>query len=237
MSTLAAGLWGVLGVLVAAGANHLADRLPRHQPLGPRPACPGCGLPYSRRQWLALLALATGRARCQECRRPLPRRRPLFEGLLGLLYAYLAWRHGVSLGLVGASFHASVLALVVVTDLEQRTVPNAVVLPAMVVAAGLTALACLRCLPRVLLGGAVAYLLFLLLALLYPGGMGYGDVKLAGYIGLVAGYPRVLICLGVGILAGGVAAALLLLSGKGGRRTYMPYAPFLVLGGLLVLLL
>jgi len=75
----------------------------------------------------------------------------------------------------------------------------------------------------------------MLLVLIYPGAMGLGDVTLAAYVGLLAGYPRVLICLFVAVLAGGLAAAVLLISGRGNRKTFMPYAPYLALGGALAL--
>jgi leader peptidase (prepilin peptidase)/N-methyltransferase len=230
-------LWGLLGALVAAGLNHLADRLPAHRALVPGPACPACGAPYGPRRWLALLALATRQARCSKCGAALAARRWLFEVGLGLAYGLLAWRWGLSWGLVAASFHAAALALVTVTDLETRIVPNAVVLPAAALTVLATALASPTDLRDLLLGGAFGFGLFFFLWAIYPKGMGFGDVKLAGYVGLIAGYPRVLHCLLVGILAGGAAAAVLLATRRVARRSYIPYAPFLVLGGALALFL
>ena len=226
------GVWAILGLFVAAFLNHLADRLPGHQSIGPRPACSACGQRYAPRQWLAVLAGLTGRSRCSACGTPLRARRYLLEVGLALLYALLAWRYGLAWTLPVASFHAAVLSLTVVTDLEKRKVPNAAVLPAMAVTLLQTLATCPRCLPTVLLGGALAFVLFLLLTFLY---MGFGDVILAAYIGLIAGWPRVLVCLLVGVLAGGVAAAVLLLLGRLSRRSYMAYAPYLALGGVLVL--
>jgi leader peptidase (prepilin peptidase)/N-methyltransferase len=225
-------LWGILGLLVAACLNHLADRLPGHEPVRPAPSCPACGKPYRRRQWLAVLAGLVGSRRCGYCGASLPARRYALELGLALLYGLLAWRYGLAWTLLLASFHASVLALVVVTDLETRKVPNAAVLPAIAVTLASTLLSCPRCLGGAVLGGVAAFLLFLLLTFFY---MGFGDVILAAYIGLIAGWPRVLVCLLVGVLAGGVAAAILLLTGRLTRRSYMAYAPYLALGGALVL--
>jgi len=222
--------WAAFGALAAVVLNHLADCLPEHRPLSQRPACK-CGQPYQPRQWLAVSALLMGAARCPACGTPLPARRWLFEIALALLYAVLAWRYTLSWALAAATLHASILALIVVTDLEHRVVPNAVILPAIGLTVVLTGLACPRCAPAMLLGGTLAFLLFLLLALIRPGAMGFGDVKLAAYVGLIAGYPHVLSALFLAILAGGMTAAALLLSGKGGRHTYIPYAPFLALGG------
>ncbi len=229
--------WAVLGLFVGAVLNHLADRLPLHRALRPGPACEACSTAFAPRQWLAVAATLTGDAACRKCGAPLAPRRWLLEVGLALLYGALAWRLGVSWLLVAASFHAAALALVTATDLERRIVPNAVILPAATLTIAVTALTCLPCCPAMLLGGAVGLGLFLLAWLVYPKGMGFGDVKLAGYVGLVAGYPRVWPCLLLAVLAGGVAAVVLLLTRRVGRRTYIPYAPFLALGGLLALFL
>jgi len=230
-------LWAALGVVAGAVANHLADRLPRHLSLRPAPHCPACGTPYAARQRLALLAWAAHDLRCHKCGTPLAGRRRLFEIWLAAFFAILAWRHGLSWWLVAASFHATVLSVVAITDLETRIVPNLAILPAMIVSLAGMALACRACTAPMLLGGAVGFVFFFLLWAVYPKGMGFGDVKLAGYVGLIAGYPRVIPCLLAAILAGGLTALVLLVSRRVGRRTYIPYAPFLAFGGALALFL
>lgn len=230
-------LWAALGILAGAAANHLADRLPQHRSLRPGPECPACGAPYAPRQRLALLAWAAADLSCRKCGAPSVGRRRILEAWLALAFAALAWRHGLTWGLVAASFHATVLSLVTVTDLETRLVPNLAVLPAMVLSLAGMVVTCLPCARSMLLGGAVGFGLFFLLWAIYPKGMGFGDVKLAGYIGLVAGYPRVLPCLLVTIVSGGLAALILLVTRRVGRRSYIPYAPFLALGGALALFL
>lgn len=229
-------LWGLLGLLVGGVLNHLADRLPKHQSVRGAPACVHCGKVRPRRQWVSALALVTGGARCRGCGKALPLRNWLLEGGVVLLYAYLAWRYGVLWKTALAAFHASVLVLITVTDLETRLVPDAAVAPAAALALVASLVTCLRCTPMVLLGGVGAFLLFVILALIRPGAMGMGDVKLAGYVGLIAGYPRVIFSLMIAIVAGGIAAAVLLASGRASRRSYMPYAPYLALGGALAIL-
>ncbi len=222
--------WMVLGLLVGPLLNHLADRLPPHRSVFCLPACSVCGQAYSRAQWLATLAKVLGRDKCLACGTGLAPRRWLFEvGLIGL-YGLLAWRYRPGWQLIIATFHASALALITVTDLEERKVPDAVVFPAMAITIIAGALQNVQSLSRMLLGGGVGLGIFLVLTLFH---MGLGDVVLAAYIGLIAGYPRVLACLFLGVVAGGFAAAVLLLSGKLTRRSYMPYAPYLALGGML----
>ncbi len=228
-------LWGALGLFVGALLNHLADRLPGHERLAPGPACRACATPYPKRQWVALLALATGWRRCTTCAVALPRRRWLFELALALAFALLAWKRGLSWHLPLVSFHLATLALLAVTDLETRLVPDAALLPAAALALVAAAVQGLAALKPMLLGGAIGLGLFFVLWACYPKGMGFGDVKLAGYVGLIAGFPLVVPSLLVAILAGGLAAGVLLVTRLVGRRTYIPYAPFLVLGGILAL--
>jgi len=86
------------------------------------------------------------------------------------------------------------------------------------------------------LGGVVGLGLFLLLAIIGRGALGLGDVKLAGVIGMMVGYPSVLTALMVGAILGGVGAAAMLIMRKATRKTKIAYAPYLVLGALLTLL-
>lgn len=226
--------WMVLGLLMGAPLNHLADRLPHHQPLRGRPACERCGHPLQPGQWLAAWGAVAGRGRCWGCGAPLPRRRWLLELGLALLYGLLAWRQPLSWGLLAATLHASVLALITVTDLEHRKVPDAASLPAMAATIVYTALSNPGGLRGVLLGGAIGFGFFLLLT---PFHMGMGDVKLAGYVGLIAGLRHVLPCLLLAIVAGGLVAGIGLATRRIARRSYIPYAPYLALGGVVALFL
>jgi leader peptidase (prepilin peptidase)/N-methyltransferase len=87
-----------------------------------------------------------------------------------------------------------------------------------------------------LAGGVCGALLIFLVVVLSKGGMGLGDVVLAGLLGLMVGFPMVFIAIFLGILAGGIIAAALLISRRKKRREMMPFGPFLCLGGIVTLL-
>ncbi|MBC7257291.1 MAG: prepilin peptidase, partial [Chloroflexi bacterium] len=87
-----------------------------------------------------------------------------------------------------------------------------------------------------LVGGVVAFLIFLLVYLISPQGMGDGDVRLAAFSGLITGFPGALLAVFGSFVLGGVVGVLLLLSGKAGRKTAIPFAPFLVVTTFLVML-
>ncbi len=194
------------------------------------------------------MALLLGRGRCQACEAPLRR-----ERLVGELYLALMWGGLVArFGLTGRSLLAMAvclpLAMVLVTDLEVKLIPNRIMLPTIgaMLFIGLFAGPALPPLAgsvwwQVPLGGLIGFLTMWLLmllgvALLGEGALGGGDVKLAAFVGLATGFPLVILTLLLTFLSGGVAAVLVLISRRGGLRTAIPYGPFLVLGGSAVLL-
>ncbi len=168
-----------------------------------------------------------------------PRRRMLVLVALPILFVWLAWQApGSGEPRVIASF-AAILILLAVIDLEQRRVPNVVVLPAVAFALGVAWR------DGYLLGAAggavLAFAVFLALyalgrRLYGPGALGMGDVKLAGLIGAMVGLDWLPQALALGIVLAGVAAAALLLSGRAGRGDLLPYGSFMTLAAVIVLI-
>jgi leader peptidase (prepilin peptidase)/N-methyltransferase len=131
---------------------------------------------------------------------------------------------------------ALLLVLIAAVDAKHRLVPNAVIYPAAAAALVVSVTPQGRGIGSALLGGLFGFAPFLLAAALRPGGLGGGDVKLAAFIGLTFGFPHVLWALILGVLAGGAAAAYLMLARGRGRAHTIPYAPFLCLGAVAALL-
>lgn len=130
----------------------------------------------------------------------------------------------------------ALLAVVAAVDLAVHRIPNRLIL-AVGVFGGLTAVAVFGVtLSQVLLGALVGGTVLLAIALLGRGAMGMGDVKLAAALGALVGYPHVLPALAIGMVAGGIAALVLLVAGKVGRKDYIAYGPYLALGAWFVLL-
>ncbi|RMH38551.1 MAG: prepilin peptidase [Gammaproteobacteria bacterium] len=129
-----------------------------------------------------------------------------------------------------------VLLLIAVIDLEHRKVPNVLVGGTLALGIGIAALFGPQDVTvRMILGGIVGLGVFGLVAGLRQGGMGMGDVKLAGLIGGMVGYPYVFIALSIGIIAGGIGSLLLVLSRRINLNDSLAYAPFLCIGALITL--
>ena len=120
-------------------------------------------------------------------------------------------------------------------DLWHRLILNGVVYPAILFTLLVRLLSPRPGVLNALLGGAVGLVLFLVVMLARHGALGAGDVKLAAFIGVV-GFSQALWALALGILAGGVGALFMLITRRGGLKSYISYAPFLCLGAMLVLL-
>jgi leader peptidase (prepilin peptidase) / N-methyltransferase len=165
------------------------------------------------------------------------RARPLGAGFAALLAGAVLARYGLSASALIAAFTAAVLLVLAVIDIESHRLPNRIVLPS----AALVLVARLASSPehwKAWLGASVgAFACLQALALLYPGGLGMGDVKLALLLGAALG-GAVLPALLVGTLAAGVAGIVVLArEGLGARRRALPFGPFLAFGAITTLLL
>lgn len=223
----------LLGLIVGSFLNVVIHRLPRGESLASPPSrCPSCEQRVSPRDNVPVVSWLVLRGRCRHCGVAISRRYPLVEALTGLLYLAVVlalWDDGrdVALGI------ALVTLLVPMTfiDLDTRTIPNRLLAPFAVIALALGLAFDPGFVPEQLIAGAAAFSFFLLAAVARPGGMGMGDVKLAGVLGLYLGRavaPAIFIGLIAGVLVGGVIMARV--GAAAGRRTTVPFGPFLALG-------
>lgn len=186
-----------------------------------------------------------------------PKRLPLFRQMgqtwrgrlpvavclvLALLVAAVAWRFGLSVALAVRALYAMLLITLLVIDWQHHLIPNVIIYPAMALAIAAAPLAKGPGLVDAgiggLIGGGLFFALFMLgLIVFHQEALGFGDVRLAFFLGLAAGYPSVLTVLLVGIIVAGVASVALLIARRGGRKTFIPYGAFLCLAALPFLLL
>src|SRR5204863_4891013 len=163
---------------------------------------------------------------------PIWRRYPLVEALTAVVFAAVTATNGLHWDLAWQLPLAAVLIAVAAVDLDLHVIPNKIVYPAIVWGLVSAALIRVEDLPELLAWGAGAFAFFLLAALIYPAGMGMGDVKLAGVMGLYLG-SSVAPALLAGFLAGSAyGIGVLTRHGAAGRKMGVPFAPFLALGGL-----
>lgn len=234
-----------VGLAIGSFLNVVVWRVPRGESVvSPPSACPVCETPIRPRDNVPVAGWLLLKGKCRDCAAPISPRYPVVEALTAVLFVVMAVRFGLDPALPAYLYLAAVGLALALIDLDVKRLPNALVLPSYVVATLLLGAAEYfdsdsGDLLRALLGGAVMYAVYFALAFAYPAGMGFGDVKLAGVLGLYLGW------LGWGVLAvglflgfflGGAFGIALIAVKKGGRKTAVPFGPFM-LGGALVAIL
>jgi leader peptidase (prepilin peptidase)/N-methyltransferase len=244
MEILVIFLFFILGLLLGSFLNVCIDRLPRNESIVYPPShCAVCQHRLSVKDLIPVFSYLRLRGRCRYCQASVPRRLFWVELVTGVVFALLAWHYGLSPSLGIMIFYACLFIVIFVIDLEQGLILNKVVYPGMVVALLLS----LYPLPwlagsmgmRVAyaaLGGAIGFGIFLLIAIASRGGMGWGDVKLAGLIGLATGFPLVFLSVIMGAILGGIVAVVLVITKKRQRRQTIPFGPFLAAAAMITLL-
>jgi leader peptidase (prepilin peptidase)/N-methyltransferase len=221
------------GLAVGSFLNVVAYRLPLGLSLvHPRSRCPGCETPVRPYDNVPVLSWVVLRGRCRSCAEPISARYPIVELTTGALWVLVAAFADDALHLVLGLLLVTTLIPLTLVDLDRRLIPNKITLPASVAAIAAAVLLDASFVPEQLIAGVAAGSFFLLAALAYPRGMGMGDVKLAGMLGLYLGRavaPALFIALVAGVVVG---AAIIARKGAAeGRKTAVPFGPFLALGG------
>jgi leader peptidase (prepilin peptidase)/N-methyltransferase len=205
--------------------------------VGPRSQCPSCGSQIAGYDNVPVVSWLLLRGRCRSCQTRIPARYPLIELAVGAAFAATALvLHDdpakLALGLV----FVAVLAAITLTDLERRVIPNAILLTGAVIGTGIVAATDPGSLPERAAAAVGAGAFLLLFAVIYPRGMGMGDVKLAAVMGLFLGVS-VIPALFVGIVLGALVGLWLMLRhGPEARKHAVPFGPFLAIGGVVGLL-
>ncbi len=246
-ATAALGFVALFGLAIGSFVTVVIHRVPRGESVV-RPAshCPACDTPVRARHNVPVLGWLLLRGRCAGCRQPISVRYPLVELGTGLLFVAVALRVA-DLGLLSALpaylYLVAMGVALAVIDIDCRRLPNAIVLPSyLVVGCLLAASAAWQHdwwpLARAGIGAAVLFAAFYAMAFAYPAGMGFGDVKLAGVLGALLAYLS-WSALVVGAFAGFVLGAAygvgMIAARRGGRRTAIPFGPFMLAGAGLAL--
>ncbi len=234
MEAALAAIVFVPGLAIGSFLNVVAARLPLGRSvMRPRSACLSCETPIARRDNIPVVSYLLLRGRCRNCGAGIPWRYPAVELVTALLVAACALVFGLTAEAAVAAFFCAVLVAVSVIDIERYVIPNRIVLPAAAVV--LVAQTALDPSPEWVLAGLGAALFFLIAALVYPAGMGMGDVKLALLLGFELG-RTVPIAMMVAMIAALVPSLVLFARhGTAARKMRIPFGPFLALGGIVAL--
>jgi leader peptidase (prepilin peptidase)/N-methyltransferase len=218
-------------------------RVPRGESVvAPASACPSCGTAIRPRDNIPVLGWVLLRGRCRDCASPISKRYLLVEAATAALFVVMALRFGLDPVLPAYLYLAAVGLALTMIDIDVKRLPDALTLPSYPVAAlllGVGSLHSAGSLARAGLGGLAMFALYFALCFAYPAGMGFGDVKLSGVLGLFTAWLGWDVWAGgllLGFFLGGVFGIAVVLMQRGGRKTALPFGPFMILGALLSVL-
>jgi len=232
-------LCGVLGLLVGSFLNVVVARVPEDRSVvRPGSACPACATPIATRDNVPVLSWLLLRARARCCGARISPRYPLVEAGTAAAFALVALWLGPVAALPAFLYLAAVSIALALIDLDTFRLPFVIVAPSYLVAAVLLGVASLvdrdgTAAVRALVGGAVLWVFYRLLHQLKKSGMGYGDVRLAGLLGLHLGWlgwAELVTGTFFGFLVGGLVGVVIIVVGRGGLKTQIPYGPYMLAG-------
>jgi leader peptidase (prepilin peptidase)/N-methyltransferase len=245
---------GLLGLVIGSFLNVVVYRVPAGIPLTRESRCPGCAAPIRPWQNIPVFSWLALRGRCARCGETISTRYPLVYLATAVAFGGIGgWMLGASdssgfarattwlpttLALLAFLYLAAISIALTLIDLDTHRLPNGIVLPSYVVALVLLGAASLiasdaAALIRAGVGMAVLYLFYGALRLIRPGGMGGGDVKLAGVLGIYLGWlgwASLVVGAFAAFLLGGLFGVALLLSRRASRRTAIPFGPWMLAG-------
>jgi leader peptidase (prepilin peptidase)/N-methyltransferase len=227
----------LLGLALGSFLNVVIYRFPRHESLvRPRSRCPKCGMEIRWYDNAPVVSWLVLRGRCRGCKAPISIRYPIVEALTTVLFALAMWRFGLSWQLLVAWIFITGLVAVAFIDYDHMIIPNKIVLPG--AAIGLAASVALH--PHrwwVYVAGSLGAAAFMFaLVMLWPGGMGAGDVTMALFMGAFLG-ASVIVALFAAFFIGSVVGVYLMVVRKRSRKAKLPFGPYLAAGAALGLFL
>jgi len=232
----------VLGLLIASFLNVCMDRLPANKSVVKPPShCDSCNRRLSGEDLIPVFSYLVSRGRCRYCGARIPLRVLLVEVITGALFGFLFWRFGLSPEFGIGAFYSCIFILIIAIDFEHGLILNKIVYPSMVAALIINLVFSVlflewQIIVNALIGGVSGFIIFFLIVLISRGGMGFGDVKLAGLIGIALGWKSGLVGILIGVILGGLVAIILLALKIKRRKQAIPFGPFLSIGAIVALL-
>lgn len=240
-------LAGILGLAIGSFLNVVIYRVPAGESVVHPPSrCPNCGATIRNRHNVPVLGWFVLSGKCYDCKAPISARYPIVELITGLLFGAVTWRIldlGLGEALPAYLYFAAIGVALTMIDVDHKRLPDKIVLPSWIVLAALLTIAAAAsgdwdALARAGIGAGALFVLYFTLAFIYPAGMGMGDVKLAFILGGVLAYLSWR-AFGVGafggFLLGSLGGIAVLATGRGNRKTAIPFGPYMIAAALLAI--
>lgn len=230
-------LFFLYGLIFGSFFNVMGLRIPKKESISRPPShCPSCNNRLQARDLIPVLSYLINRRKCRFCQQPISSIYPIMELITGILFVLTYHFLGFTWEMLIALLFISLLVIITVSDLAYRIISDKVVFPFL----GLFLILRFFIHPNEtyvshLIGMALGFGLFLLIAIVSRGGMGGGDIKLMAVVGLFLGYPLLFVTILFSTFLGTAYGILVMLLKGASRKTEIPFGPFIALASVVVL--
>jgi len=227
-------LFFIIGAVFGSFFNVIGLRVPKKEPFhNNRSFCPACKKKLHWHELVPMLSYMIQGGKCGSCHADISRIYPLTEACTGFLFAYSYAHLGFRLELMAALLLTSLLMIIFVSDMAYMRIPNSILLFFLPLLIAMRIISPLEPWYDAIIGGAAGIILIALIIIAFKGGMGAGDMKLFGVLGVVLGWNKVLLAFFLAAFTGAVIGAMLMLANKVKKKQPIPFGPFIVIGGLI----
>lgn len=224
----------VLGAILGSFYIVAGLRVPEGESIvAPRSHCPDCQTTLTSTQLIPIFSYIFQKGKCRNCKTKISPIYPIFESITAFLFTISPLLVGWSKELPVALALISLFVIITITDLKTMLIPDKVLLVFFILFIILRTISPLTPWWDSLVGGAAGFIILFLLAVVSKGGMGGGDIKLFGVIGIVLGFYKVLLTLFFSSLIGAIFGLNKLIKNEATRKSAIPFGPFIAVGALI----
>ena len=227
----------ILGLIIGSFLNVVIYRLPlKKSIIFPSSHCPNCETKLKYYDLIPVFSFIFSKGRCRYCEEKIPIQYPIVELLTGLLFLLAFLNYGLASEFIIFIILISSLIVVSFIDIKYQIIPNKITFSFISLGLLFSLIFDHISFINSLLGLVIPAGLLLLIAFIYKKGMGIGDVKLIGMIGVFIGWQYALISIFIGALLGSIYGIYMMLTDKMTRKTRIPFGPFISLGAVIMIL-
>ncbi|TFJ93888.1 prepilin peptidase [Lentibacillus salicampi] len=226
-------LFFLLGLIFGSFFNVVGLRAPLKQPfVNDRSICPQCNHQLKWYELIPILSYIFQRGRCRHCHKKISYLYPLIELLTGLLFAFSYIKVGLNAEMMTALLFVSMLVIIFVSDMAYMLIPNNILLFFLPLFIVMRIIHPLDPWWSSIMGALAGGMIIALVILVSRGGMGAGDMKLFGLLGIILGFEKTLLTLFLSCMIGAVLGLVLLLLKVINRKQPVPFGPYIVVAAM-----
>lgn len=227
-------LFFVLGTVLGSFFNVIGLRVPKKIAFtNDRSYCPNCKKQLTWYELIPVISFAIQKAKCRNCGKKISTIYPIIELATGFLFLFSYLQIGLELELITALVMMSMLMIIVVTDMSYMLIPNKILLFFLPLLVIMRVVSPLDPWYNAIIGAIAGYVLVAIIIILSKGGMGAGDMKLLGVLGIVLGLGNVLLTFFIAALLGALIGVVLMTLQKVKRRQAIPFGPYIVVAAII----